>query len=160
MALDRIEILLEKYFEAETSIAEEQELKNYFTSSDVAPLLEQYKPLFGYVVQAKQEQFSFSPIGFQPQVQATIPLNTIKRKSAVWFSVAASVVVLLGIGLFTFNYYNQQKSEDYGTYSDPEIAFRETQKALAMISECVNKGIGSMNYLNEFEQSKNRIFKK
>ena len=58
------------------------------------------------------------------------------------------------------NHYNKQKSEDYGTYSDPKIAFRETQKALAMISESVNKGIGSMNYLNEFEQSKNRIFKK
>ncbi len=160
MALDRIEILLEKYFEAETSIAEEKELKDYFTSSDVAPLLEQYKPLFDYAVQAKQEQFSFAPIGFQPRVQATIPLNTIKRKSAFWFSVAASVIILLSIGLFTYNHYNQQKSEDYGTYSDPEIAFRETQKALAMISESVNKGIGSMNYLNEFEQSKNRIFKK
>ena len=160
MALDRIEILLEKYFEAETSIVEEKELKDYFTSSDVAPLFEQYKPLFAYAVQAKQEQFSFAPFGFHPQVQATIPLNTIKHKSAVWFSVAASVVVLLGIGLFTFNHYNQQKSKDYGTYSDPEIAFRETQKALAMISESVNKGIGSMNYLNEFEQSKNRIFKK
>ena len=160
MALDRIEILLEKYFEAETSIAEEQELKDYFNSSDVDPLLEQYKPLFDYAVQAKQVQFSFAPFGFQSQVQATIPLNTIKRKSAVWFSVAASVVVLLGIGLFTLNHYNQQKSKDYWNYSDPEIAFRETQKALAMISECVNKGIGSMNYLNEFEQSKNRIFKK
>ena len=160
MALDRIEILLEKYFEAETSIAEEQELKNYFNSSDVAPLLEQYKPLFAYAVQAKQEQFSFVPFSFQPRVPATIPLNTIKRKSAFWFSVAASVIILLGIGLFTFNHYNQQKSKDYGTYSDPETAFRETQKALAMISESVNKGIGSMSYLNEFEQSKNRIFKK
>lgn len=160
MALDRIKILIEKYFEAETSIAEEKELKDYFTSSDVAPLLEQYKPLFDYAVQAKQEQFSFAPFGFQPQVKATIPLITTKRKSAFWFSVAASVIILLSIGLFTYNHYNQQKSEDYGTYSDPEIAFRETQKALAMISECVNKGIGSMNYLNEFEQSKNRIFKK
>ena len=82
------------------------------------------------------------------------------ERNDLFFIFYASVVVLLGIGLFTFNHYNQQKSKDYGTYSDPEIAFRETQKALAMISESVNKGIGSMNYLNEFEQSKNRIFKK
>lgn len=149
MALDRIENLLEKYFEAETSIAEEKELKDYFASSDVAQHLEQYKPIFGYAVQAKQERFT-----------ATIPLNTIKRKRVVWLSVAASVVVLLGVGLFTFNHYNQPKSEDLGTYDDPEEAFRETQKALAMISESVNKGIGSINYLNEYEQSKNRIFKK
>ena len=35
-----------------------------------------------------------------------------------------------------------------------------TQKALDLISESVNKGIVSISYLNEFEQSKNRIFKK
>ena len=149
MELDKIENLLEKYFEAETSIAEEKELKDYFSSSDVAPPLEQYKALFSYAFQAKQEQF-----------KATIPLNTRKRKRVVWLSVAASVAVLLGVGLFTFNNYNQLKSNDLGTYDDPEVAFRETQKALAMISESVNKGIGSMKYLNEFEQSKNKIFKK
>ena len=148
MALDRIEKLVEKYFEAKTTIAEEKELKEYFASSEVASPLEQYKPLFGYVVQAKQEQFN-----------ATIPLNTKKRKGVVWLSVAASVVVLLGVSLFTFNQYNQPKSNDLGNINDPEVAFRETQKALAMISEHVNKGIGSMSYLNEYEQSKNKIFK-
>ncbi|HNP32844.1 MAG TPA: hypothetical protein PKN96_06085 [Flavobacterium sp.] len=148
MELDRIEKLVEKYFEAETNIAEEKELKDYFASSDVAQHLEQYKPIFGYAVQAKQEQFN-----------AVIPLK-IRRKRLVWLSVAASVAVLLGVGLFTFNNYNQSKSSDYGTYDDPEVAFRETQKALAMISEHVNKGIGSMKYLNEYEQSKNKIFKK
>ena len=153
MALDRIEKLVEKYFEAETSIAEEKELKDYFASSDVAQHLEQYKPIFGYVVQAKQEQF-----------KATIPLipkrRDKKRKNVVWLSIAASVVVLLGVGLFTFNTYNQPKQSDYGSTDDPEVAYRETQKALAMISEHVNKGIGSMKYLNEYEQSKNKIFKK
>ena len=149
MALDRIEKLVEKYFEAETSIAEEKELKDYFASSDVAQHLEQYKPIFGYVVQAKQEQFT-----------ATLPLKTSKRKSVVWLSIAASVAVLLGVSLFTFNHYNQPKSNDLGTINDPEVAFRETQKALAMISEHVNTGIKSMRYLNEYEQSKNKIFKK
>ncbi|MEM0543494.1 hypothetical protein WFZ85_12790 [Flavobacterium sp. j3] len=153
MAWDRIENLLEKYFEAATSITEEKELKDYFASSDVAPHLEQYKPVFGYATQAKQEQCS-----------ATLPLTAgrqdKKRNIAVWLSVAASVAVLLSVGLFTFNHYNQPKSNDLGTYDDPEVAFRETQKALALISESVNKGIGSMNYLNEYEQTKNKIFKK
>jgi hypothetical protein len=149
MELDRIENLLEKYFEAATSIAEEKELKDYFASSDVAQHLKQYQPIFGYSTQAKHEQF-----------KATIPLITKKRSSVVWFSVAASVFVLLSVGLFTFNHYNQPKSNDLGTYDDPEIAYRETRKALAMISEHVNTGIGSMNYLNEYEQTKNKIFKK
>ena len=148
MALDNIEKLLEKYFEAETTIAEEKELKDYFASSDVAQHLEQYKPMFGYATQAKQEQFT-----------AAIPLKAKKRNYILWLSVAASVVVLLGVGFFTFNHYNQPVSEDLGTYDDPEVAFRETQKALALISKSVNKGIESMEYLNEYEQSKNKVFK-
>jgi hypothetical protein len=149
MALDRIEILLEKYFEAETSIAEEKELKAYFSSDNVAPSLEQYKSLFGYTAQAKQEKFS-----------GVLLLKVQKRNTVLWLSVAASMVVLLGVGFFTFNHYSQPVSKDFGTYDDPEVAFRETQKALDLISESVNKGIVSISYLNEFEQSKNRIFKK
>ena len=149
MELDKIEQLLEKYFDAQTSIEEEKDLKKYFSSSDVAQHLERYKPLFGYTIQARQEQFS-----------AILPLKTNKRQSVIWISAAASVIVLLGVSLFTYNHYNQPKSNDLGTYDDPEIAYKETQKALAMISEHVNIGIGSMNYLNEYEQSKNKIFKK
>ena len=36
-----IEKLVEKYFSGETSIAEEKQLKDYFSSPDVAPHLEQ-----------------------------------------------------------------------------------------------------------------------
>ena len=149
MELDKIEIILEKYFDGETSIAEEKELKDYFTSSNVAQHLEQYQPLFGYFSQAKQEQY-----------KAVVPLKTEKRIIASWISIAAAVVVLLGVGTFTFMNYNVKKSQDYGTYDDPEVAFKETQKALALISEHVNTGIESVGYINEYEQSKNKIFKK
>jgi hypothetical protein len=148
MALDNIEKLVTKYFEAETSIAEEKELKAYFSSPNVAPHLEQYKPLFGYAVQAKQEQY-----------ETSIPLQSKKKPYGYWLSIAATIVVLLSVSLVTFNQYNQPKTADLGTYNDPEVAFKETQKALAMISEHVNRGIGSMSYLNEYEQSKNKIFK-
>ena len=148
MALDNIEKLVAKYFEAETSIAEEKELKAYFSSPNVAPHLEQYKPLFGYTVQAKQEQYT-----------ASLTIKKKKKPGMYWLSIAATVIVLLGVSLFTFNQYEQPKTAELGTYNDPEVAFKETQKALAMISEHVNKGIGTMNYLSVYEQSKNKIFK-
>ena len=91
MELDSIERKLEKYFEGETSSAEEKELKDYFASLDVAQHLEQYKPLFGYFSQAKQEQY-----------KAVIPLKNKKRNSASWISIAAAVVVLLGVGTIIF----------------------------------------------------------
>jgi hypothetical protein len=42
----KIDYLVEKYFQGETSIAEEKELRTYFSSSDVAQHLEQYRPIF------------------------------------------------------------------------------------------------------------------
>lgn len=152
MALDRIEKLIDKYFEGETSIAEENELKTYFSSFDVAQHLQQYKPVFGYFSQAKAEEF-----------KAEIPLNTKKRNVAVWLSIAASFVIMLGVG--TFMYLNTieeipSTATAYGTYDDPEKALAETEKALALVSEHLNTGIESVSYINEYNNSKNKIFKK
>lgn len=143
-----IEILLEKYFEGETSIAEEKELTNYFSSPNVAQHLEQYKSLFGYFSQTKKLAFL-----------QEIPLQTENNKVA-WLSIAASVVVLLGVGTFVYLNNNQgNQNKDLGTYNDPEIAFKETQKALAMLATHVNVGIESVHYVQEYENSKNLIFK-
>lgn len=147
MESDRIEILIEKYFEGETSIAEENELKNYFSSTDVAQHLEQYQPVFGYFSQAKEQQF-----------KQEIPLQS-KKRNVAWLSIAASVVVLLGIGTFTyFNYETTNANQELGTYDDPEKAFLETQKALSMLSNKVNVGVESVQYIQEYNNSKQMIF--
>lgn len=151
MELDKIENILEKYFQGETTIAEENELKEYFSSPNVAQHLEQYKPMFGYFSQVKQQKTT-----------QEIPLQT-KKRNVAWLSIAASAVVLLGIGTF---YFASQKTtapavaqSELGTYDNPEEALAETQKALALLSNNVNVGIGSVQYIQEYEQSKNKIFK-
>lgn len=146
MELRTIEILLEKYFDAETSIAEEKQLQLYFSSPDVAPHLEQYRPMFGYFAQAGTQQF-----------EKPLPLKA-KRNYRPWISVAASVAVMLG--MFTiFNNQEQAAQSELGTYDDPEVAFRETQKALNMLSKNVNVGVESVNYIGEYEKSRKTIFK-
>ncbi len=150
MALDRIEKLLESYLEGETSIAEENELKVYFSSLDVAQHLQQYQSLFSYFSKAKEEQFS-----------REILLPTKKKNNLQMWSIAASVVVLLGVG--TFMYLENNKSDDFVACSpedNPELVLQQTQKALALVSEHLNTGIKSVGYINEYEESKNRIFKK
>lgn len=151
MELDKIEYILEKYFQGETSIAEEKELKEYFSSSNVAQHLEQYRPMFGYFSQVKEQKST-----------QEIPLQT-KKRNVAWLSIAASVVVLLGIGTF---YFVSQKTtppavaqSELGTYDNPEEALAATQKALALLSNNVNVGIESVGYIKEYEQSKNKIFK-
>lgn len=149
MELKLIEALLDKYFEGETSIAEEKQLKAYFGSPGVAQHLEQYRPLFGYFEEQKQTQ----------QFDKTIPLKPGKRKIYVaWLSVAASVVVMFGMFMF-LNNNEPSQVHDLGTYNDPEVAFRETQKALNMLSQNVNVGVTGMSYIGEYEKSKEKVFK-
>jgi len=149
MELDRIEIILNKYFEGETSIAEENELKNYFSSSDVAQHLQQYKSVFGYFSQEQSQQF-----------KAAIPLKAKKRTNVAWLSIAASVVVLFGIATFMYTNTTEKPKQlsDLGTYDNPEEAFAETQKALELVSQKLNVGIESVSYINEYETAKNRVF--
>ena len=149
MALDRIENLIEKYFNGETSIGEENELKVYFSSTNVAQHLEQYQPVFGYFAQAKTEQF-----------KATIPLKSKKRNLVVWLSIAASVVVMFGIGTFMYNQTNDEiEFEGCNANDNPEVVLKETQKALDLVSKHINTGVVSIGYINEYNNSKNRIFK-
>jgi len=151
MEFNKIEDILEKYFQGETSIAEEKELKEYFSSPNVAQHLEQYKPMFGYFSQVKEQKST-----------QEIPLKT-KKRNVAWLSIAASAVVLLGVG--TYFYVSEKNTtqvvaqSELGTYDDPEEALAATQKALALLSNNVNVGIESVNYIKEYEQSKNKIFK-
>lgn len=145
MESGQIEILLEKYFDALTTTAEEQQLKAYFSSPGVAPHLEQYRPVFGYFSEQTGQQFSKS-----------VPLKT-KKHYAAWLSVAAAVALLSG--MFFIMQEQQPEAQDLGTYDDPEVAFRETQKALNMLSENVNVGVAGVNYLGEYEKTKKTIFK-
>ncbi|MDQ1167281.1 hypothetical protein [Flavobacterium sp. SORGH_AS_0622] len=152
MELNKIENLLEKYFQGETTIAEEKELREYFSSPNVAQHLEQYKSMFGYFSLAKEQKSTYE-----------IPLQT-KKRNVAWLSIAASAVILLGIG--TYYFASEQSTTtavasktELGTYDDPEEALKATQKALALLSNNVNVGIESVQYIKEYEQSKNKIFK-
>ena len=154
MELNKIEDILEKYFQGETTIAEENQLKEYFSSSNVAQHLEQYKPMFGYFSQVKQQKST---------QETPLPKSQNKKQNVAWLSIAAAAVVLLSIG--TYFYVSEKNTApvvaqtELGTYDDPEEALEATQKALALLSSNVNVGIESVQYIKEYEQSKNKIFK-
>ena len=57
MEFNNINNLLEKYFEGETSIAEEKKLKAYFNSYEVKEEHIEYAPLFGFFAEARQIEF-------------------------------------------------------------------------------------------------------
>jgi hypothetical protein len=153
MELANIEQLIEKYFDGETTLAEENELRTYFSSSTVAPHLEQYQTLFQFFVREKEAQFSPS-----------LSQKTKNKKQMIGLGLAASLVFFAG--LLTFLPFNSNPKKesfstaDLGQFESPEEAFEETQKALALLSSNVNVGMKSVNYISEYQNSKNLIFKK
>jgi hypothetical protein len=137
MELANIEKLLEKYLNAETTIAEEKELKNYFSKGNVAPHLEEYETLFGYFSTSKNERFT-----------KTIQLKT-KRVNWKWLSVAASIVLLVSV------YTGYQKNQE----RKAEKVMADTQMALGMLSVNLNKGTAAVAHLQQFETTKDKVFK-
>ena len=130
MVLNNIDKLLEKYENGETSLKEEQVLKNYFSGDNVAPHLEHYKPMFVYFLGNQQEQFT-----------KDLPLKTKNKFNYKWLSVAAVAVIMLGV-YFSGPIIGPDECEEnlVGTFCEPEEAFNEVSKQLAMISNHFNKG--------------------
>jgi len=137
MELDRIEKLLEKYFEAQTTEAEEQELRDYFSGDNVAEQLEQYRPMFAYFSSAKQERYT-----------QQVPLKP-RKILYQWISVAAVVVLVAGI--FFGKRYQEQKEAEY--------AYLQTKKALGLLAANLDRGTEKVAYLHEFEETKQKIYK-
>lgn len=141
MELHKVEELLAKYFDGETTLNEERTLKDYFTSDDVAPQFENYRSFFCY---------------FNSEASAAdSKVKEHKVQPMAWLSIAASIVLVLGVSFYV--YQNQQ--QDTGTYDDPEVAFEQTQRALELLSRNVNQGVQSFEYVAEYEKSKDKIFK-
>lgn len=140
-----IEKLLERYFEATTTEAEERTLRNYFSKDSVATHLEQYRPMFNYFSKAKEEKYTKHPT-------LSEPLTPRKRFNYRWVSVAAVAVLTFGIYFGTNGYQEYQEREK------ARLAYQETKKALNLLAENFGKGTEKVAYLREFEVAKNKIY--
>ncbi len=145
MELTNIENLLEKYENAETSLKEEASLKNYFLNEDVAPHLVEYKTLFAYFNDSKEERYT-----------KTIPLKR-KQTNFWWLSVAASIALMVSVYVI-----NDTGADTISLQERAEAmqALKDTQKAFQLISQNLNKGGNvAMAGLGEFEKAQNKVFK-
>ncbi|MFS4418323.1 hypothetical protein [Maribacter sp. 2307ULW6-5] len=143
MELDRIEKLLEKYFEAETSLAEEERLREFFTAQDVPEHLQQHTALFAHLAQSKEER------SVRPQA---LPKN---KGHYGWAAAVAAVV--LATGLY-FNGAQEREAHLEATYTAAEIA--SAKEAFALLAINFNKGTEQLHHLREFEESTQKFLPK
>src|SRR5690606_8517879 len=144
MESDKIEKLLEAYFEGNTSVAEEKALQNYFNNDEVAEHLQQYKPIFVGLKVAKEERSNKKII---------LPENKSKSNRMWWYSVAAMLVVAFGIGSFYFSQPNYSEEE-----KEALAAFEKSKKTMMLLSENLNKGTEQLSFVGQFGVTKDKIF--
>ena len=125
----RIKLLLEKYWEGTTSLAEEKEVKEYFKQN---PSL-------------SEDGSYFRQLERSAAVSAKANFRHPAANRRWWLSAAASLLIGSGVALAVFLQYEKQ---DEFAVEDPQEAYEVTKKALMMLSETLNEG---QNYTYEIK---------
>lgn len=148
----KIEELLQRYWDCETSLEEEKKLQEYFRNENVPDQWKETAKLFHYFEQQKNKsvnpQFDKAVID-----QLKKPKGKVTNLVQTSLKIAAGVAVLVAAVFFVRQEIRKNDAvamED--TFDDPQKALEETKKALLMIS----KGFGSaekqakkINLINE-----------
>jgi len=127
--MNRIEELLEKYWNAETSLAEEQELKNLLSQAE------------GY--EEEKEMFSgIAGLATEEPENLTIPKGKITKLNTSWLNWAASIAILAG-SFYGWRVYEQKQAE--------KEAYDQVMMAFALIQTNLSKGQEQMEVMNDLK---------
>jgi len=157
MTSENLKELIEKYFEAETTLEEENELKSYFSQAEILPEFEQYRAVFSYWQSQMDEEREFTEMELLETIQP-------KRNYRFEFWSAAAVIVILISALWIWapqKQSNEAPNQLYAdTYDDPEIALEEAKKILAMVSSKMNRGMEAIQDLEKFSETEQKFTRK
>lgn len=83
------------------------------------------------------------PEGFEQRLESSLDLRFLTdciverpRRTMKLLAAAASVALLIGLGIGTVRWYNEPED----TFDDPYMAYAELEKAFAAISDSVGRG--------------------
>ncbi|MBL7865713.1 MAG: hypothetical protein JNK10_12600 [Cyclobacteriaceae bacterium] len=158
MDLHEVEKLLEKYWQCETSLEEEQKLRDFFASGTIPASQQGAADFFQYLKAEKEKTLSKNFDGVvtkklrhrqSGKIVEMIGYGNMAR-------IAAGVVVVVAATfLIRQEIRKSYPKELQDTYSDPKMAFEETKRALEMISNSFGKAkkeASKMQMLNEAEK--------
>lgn len=132
---ERIKDLLAKYYEGLSSIEDERTLRKYFDEQDIPESLITDRKVLSFNNQDENLDYFPNNELWDTIKKNDAKQNSIKRVIRIASSIAASLIILLSIGLGL--YYSSEKSENLvaDTYSSPEEAYKAVQKYLGFTSK-------------------------
>lgn len=170
---EQLDRLLQKYWEGETSIAEEREIKLFFQENrSLPPKYESVRIHFDFATTTQSAKLSD---GFENKVLEQIQKGENRNRTKVVsfnfrkvLSAAATVLMIAGIGWWTINQLPTGKTqaevlmtiEKNGKIieiTDPQRALEVTQIAFSAINRGMKEGNKSLKHIKPLK--KTRIFK-
>jgi hypothetical protein len=155
-----IEQLLEKYYEGETSLAEEKLLREFFHGRDVPGHLKEHRALFGFFeeeqgVELKNEHFNRSLSAAMASAEdgsVVVPMHPRRNKLIYLTGIAAGILLLAGL-LFTFRTEVFNGSAASHKNAEAELAMATTREALMIVSDNLNHGLRQMDRLKALDKA-------
>lgn len=127
--MKRIEELLEKYWNAEASLAEEQELKNLLSQTE------------GY--EEEKEMFStIAALAAEEPENLIIPKGKVRKLHSSWLNWAASITILAG-SFYGWGVYEQKQDE--------KEAYDQVMMAFTLIQTNFSKGQEQLEVMNDLK---------
>lgn len=161
----QIRSLLEKYYNGETTLAEEEILLNYFKSETIDNEFIADKDIFLFNQEEKDKVDSLPDLteDFWAGIQESDKQQTIKKnKRSLAYNViriAAGVIILIGSYFLIDNQYNSQDGNlvYVDTFEDPEEAYQEAKKTLLYVSQLLNNGTNHLEPIAKIEEGANKL---
>lgn len=158
MDSERINGLLQKYWNCETTLEEERQLQTYF-QGNVPESLKETASLFRYFHQQRHK--GITDISFDRQVMHKMQGRPRARMTSLVYNsmrIAAGIIVLvMAVWLVRLEIRKSAPLEITDTYDDPKIAFEETKKALIMISRSFSTAEEQARKINLFNEAQENV---
>jgi len=157
MEYKEIDILIEKYFEGESSLKDEIVIQRFLLENEDLPeKYEHLKAIFLFFDNSREQK---SSLKFESIATKSPKKRNIFR--LLFYAAAASIVLAFGIWFLTsqpeekkiYAYINGKPVEN------EEQAYKEAQKALLMFSKNLNEGTQKIKPLSEFDKAISKVNK-
>lgn len=154
---DDLRLLLERFYQGETSLEEEGRLRDYFRGESIPAEMEDDRTLFQEM--DKAGNLLEDPGDLHLRIMEKIDGKERKQgrsRRITLYAMTAAAAGLLLVLVFNTGYLRQPGTEsEYlaDTYEDPMAAYEEARHALAYVSGKFNKGAGEVQNAMDYSQS-------
>lgn len=159
----RIKDLLEKFYDGQTSLSEEQILKEFFQQESVPIEFQVDRDVFLLFLESSTSEILGEEFDEQILEMINAQENQRPGRTRILYiasGIAAGFAIMLGTYFMVLdNKLNlgNRSAFELAAIDDPELALEETRRALYLVSETFNKGTAELTTISKFNEGATQL---